>query len=229
MGVYSGQGGGWYGNIAGSRAGTGGNGDVVGPASSTDNALVVWDGTTGKLVKNGIVTQTADGRLTNATPAIGPTDLVTLNQLSGADNIFSAKVPLASPEITLVTILDSGVSLKWDGTLKNYPFLSMTGGASVDWLYQFWAQWNRDGGASYPIIHNNNAGPLPTGSELPFNSDGSAGGPFITQAGDEVTGRVFFAKEDPAATYYALTFTLQYVNWNAEDFIMCFGKYDAVA
>lgn len=29
-----------------------GNGDVVGPASSTDNAVVRWDGTTGKLIKN---------------------------------------------------------------------------------------------------------------------------------------------------------------------------------
>ncbi len=33
-------------------SGGGGSGDVVGPASSTDNALVRFDGTTGKLVKN---------------------------------------------------------------------------------------------------------------------------------------------------------------------------------
>jgi hypothetical protein len=33
----------------------GGTGDVVGPASSTDNALAVWDGATGKLLKNSSV------------------------------------------------------------------------------------------------------------------------------------------------------------------------------
>jgi len=30
----------------------GGSGDVVGPASSTDNAVVRYDGTTGKLIQN---------------------------------------------------------------------------------------------------------------------------------------------------------------------------------
>ena len=37
----------------------GGTGDVVGPASSTDNAVAAFDGTTGKLLKNGVVLGTA--------------------------------------------------------------------------------------------------------------------------------------------------------------------------
>lgn len=36
--------------------GGGGSGDVVGPASSTDNAIVRFDGTTGKLLKDSLVT-----------------------------------------------------------------------------------------------------------------------------------------------------------------------------
>ena len=36
-----------------------GTGDVVGPASATDNAVAVFDGTTGKLLKNGVVLGTA--------------------------------------------------------------------------------------------------------------------------------------------------------------------------
>ena len=36
--------------------GGGGTGDVVGPASATADALVLFDGTTGKLVKNGTLT-----------------------------------------------------------------------------------------------------------------------------------------------------------------------------
>ena len=40
-----------------------GTGDVVGPASSTDNALTRFDGTTGKLIQNGTVTQDDNGNL----------------------------------------------------------------------------------------------------------------------------------------------------------------------
>jgi hypothetical protein len=37
-----------------SASGGGGSGDVVGPASATDNALALFDGTTGKLIKNSV-------------------------------------------------------------------------------------------------------------------------------------------------------------------------------
>ena len=39
----------------------GGSGDVVGPASSTDNAVVRFDSTTGKLLQNSAVTIGDDG------------------------------------------------------------------------------------------------------------------------------------------------------------------------
>jgi len=42
-----------------------GSGDVVGPASSTDNALVRFDGTTGKLVQNGQITESDTGDIAN--------------------------------------------------------------------------------------------------------------------------------------------------------------------
>ena len=45
-------------------AGTG-TGDVNGPASATDNALVRFDATTGKLVQNGIITESDNGDLAN--------------------------------------------------------------------------------------------------------------------------------------------------------------------
>lgn len=44
--------------------GGGGSGDVVGPSSATDNAVVRFDGTTGKLVKNSGVTIDDSGNLT---------------------------------------------------------------------------------------------------------------------------------------------------------------------
>lgn len=40
-----------------------GTGDVAGPASSTDNALVRFDGTTGKLIQNGVITEDDIGNL----------------------------------------------------------------------------------------------------------------------------------------------------------------------
>ena len=43
--------------------GASGSGDVVGPSSSTNNALARFDGATGKLIKNGAATLTDDGAL----------------------------------------------------------------------------------------------------------------------------------------------------------------------
>jgi hypothetical protein len=42
-------------------------GDVVGPASATDNAIARFDGTTGKLIQNSVVTMDDTGNIANAT------------------------------------------------------------------------------------------------------------------------------------------------------------------
>lgn len=42
-------------SIAGGGGGSGGSGDTVGPASATDNALARFDGTTGKLLQDGLL------------------------------------------------------------------------------------------------------------------------------------------------------------------------------
>lgn len=46
-------------------AATGGTGDVVGPASATDNAFARFDTTTGKLIQNGLVTADDAGNVAN--------------------------------------------------------------------------------------------------------------------------------------------------------------------
>ena len=59
----------------------GGSGDVVGPASAADNAIVRFDGTTGKVVQNSGVTITDAGEVRLpyvATPAAPPADTVAL-------------------------------------------------------------------------------------------------------------------------------------------------------
>jgi len=50
-------------------AASGGTGDVVGPASSTDNAITRFDSTTGKIVQNSLVTVADDGAIT--APQVG--------------------------------------------------------------------------------------------------------------------------------------------------------------
>jgi hypothetical protein len=48
-------------NLSWATAGGGGGGDVTGPASSTDNAIARYDGTTGKIVQNSTVTVSDTG------------------------------------------------------------------------------------------------------------------------------------------------------------------------
>lgn len=52
---------------ASSGGGGGGSGDVVGPASSTDNALARFDGTTGELLQDGVVTVSDAGAVAGVT------------------------------------------------------------------------------------------------------------------------------------------------------------------
>lgn len=51
--------------------GSGGSGNVVGPGSSTDNALARFDGTTGKIIQNGITVETDEGQLQSADGDVG--------------------------------------------------------------------------------------------------------------------------------------------------------------
>ena len=48
-----------------------GTGDVVGPGSATDNALVRFDGTTGKLIQNGVITEDDTGNLSQSAAVSG--------------------------------------------------------------------------------------------------------------------------------------------------------------
>jgi len=76
------------GNVT-SGGGGGGTGDVAGPASSTDSAVALWDGATGKLLKNSSVFITGGGTIglggfTLTVPVTGTAALL------GTANVFSA-------------------------------------------------------------------------------------------------------------------------------------------
>lgn len=68
------------GRITAASNGSSGSGDVVGPASATDNAITRYDGTTGKLIQNSTVTLDDNGNVINlngitfdTTPTSAPT------------------------------------------------------------------------------------------------------------------------------------------------------------
>jgi hypothetical protein len=64
------------------------SGDVTGPGSSTDNALVRFDGATGKIIQNGVITEDDTGNL-SITAAVSGGDLSAI--VSNTSNTASAR------------------------------------------------------------------------------------------------------------------------------------------
>lgn len=64
--------------------GGGGTGDVVGPASATDNAVARYDTTTGKLIQNSVVLISDTGAVTGVT-TLGASGAITGSNLSGTN------------------------------------------------------------------------------------------------------------------------------------------------
>lgn len=75
------------------------SGNVVGPASATDNALVVYDGTTGKLIKNSVMVISGTGIAINSGNAFG-NGIYVLNaggQLFAGTNGTNASLNISIP------------------------------------------------------------------------------------------------------------------------------------
>jgi hypothetical protein len=83
---------------------TGASGDVVGPASSTDNAIVRFDGTTGKLVQDSAVTIADDGATVISTNST--TDALRITQ-TGTGNALVIE-DSANPDSTPFVVNASG-------------------------------------------------------------------------------------------------------------------------
>lgn len=67
------------------------SGDVNGPASSTDNALARWDGTTGRVLQNGVILESDTG------------DLTLVNSIANASGL------VATPSYSFTGDLDTGM------------------------------------------------------------------------------------------------------------------------
>ena len=96
----------------------GGTGDVVGPASSVDNRITAFSGTTGKLVKDsGILTSsvvvTTDPRLTDAR---APTAHHTTHESGGSDPVILAQNQITGLSTSLSGKADKPVPIADGGT-----------------------------------------------------------------------------------------------------------------
>lgn len=94
-----------------------GSGDVSGPASATNNAVAVFDGTTGKLLKNSSTLITAVGDV--AGPASSTADAVALFNGTGGKTIKDSAVTLSAlkTEAIIVAIGDETTAIT-TGTAK---------------------------------------------------------------------------------------------------------------
>jgi hypothetical protein len=104
----------------------GGSGDVVGPASATDNAIARFNGTTGKLIQNSGIT-IADG----ATGVLSGTN-------SGDQNLFGtfavsgqSNVVADSTNDTLTLVAGTNVTLTTDPTTDSITINATTSGGDV--------------------------------------------------------------------------------------------------
>ena len=75
---------------------------VTGPSSSTDNALVRYDGTTGKLVQNSVVTVSDTGDI-NTNGGDLTVDDITADDIAAQDGAFSATLTKGGVSVATVT------------------------------------------------------------------------------------------------------------------------------
>lgn len=110
-----------------------GSGDVSGPASSTDNALVVFDGTSGKIIKNStvlisnVVTPSSTNTFTNKTyDTAGAGNSFSINGLAATANTGTGAVVRA----TSPTLVTPALGTPSSGTLTNATGLPIVNGTT---------------------------------------------------------------------------------------------------
>lgn len=136
------------GNVSWATGGGGGSGDVVGPASSTDNAVVRFDGITGKLVQDSAVTiADTTGDITagkyntvaisgSATPTLAVTGTSSISGTNTGDqNLFSTIVVAGQSDVvadstgdSLTLVAGANITITTNPTTDTITIASAGGG-----------------------------------------------------------------------------------------------------
>lgn len=110
-----------------------GSGDVSGPSSSTDNALARFDGTTGKVIQNGLVTADDNGNIANVnslgfdtTPTTTPTTEGSL-YWDSADGIQTLSLVMAGGNATQQIGQEQYYRIKASSTITNGQVVMFSG------------------------------------------------------------------------------------------------------
>ena len=99
------------GTLSWATAGGGGGGDVVGPASATDNAITRFDLTTGKLIQNSTVILDDSGTITGVAALAAVTASIT------SANVGTAVITALTATGASVASINAGVALLTTGTV----------------------------------------------------------------------------------------------------------------
>lgn len=135
---------------------SGGSGDVVGPSSSTDNAIARFDSTTGKLLQNSSATVNDNGRVITAGGANGG---VYFGSTSGiSDSNSDGRLDFFAGGSSRMDIVDVGGGYR-TRILGTQGISTGSGGIYIEGV----AQWNGDSGigrnaAGVLEINDHNAG-----------------------------------------------------------------------
>lgn len=137
-------------NLGSGGGGGGGSGDVVGPASATDGAPVLFDGTTGKLVKNSTPTGTGNPVLqtspTLTTPTLGVATATSVNKVAFTAPATGSTLTIADGKT--LTANNSLTLAGTDSTVMTFPSTSASV-ARTDAAQTFSGVQTFGGGALY--------------------------------------------------------------------------------
>lgn len=223
-----------------------GSGDVVGPASATDAVPALFDGTTGKLLKNSTPTGTGNPVLatspTLVTPALGTPSSGTLTNCSGlpvAGIAASTSTAIGVGSVELGHASDTTLSRASAGVLavEGNHVPAPASQAQGDVLYHNGTTWARlAAGTSGHFLKTNGAGANPTwaapsGSSLSVailhdqKSQSAAGGTFTSGAWRTRDLNTEVSDADGIVSISSNQFTLgagtYLIEWSAP----CYGNY----
>lgn len=174
----------------GTLTATGGTGDVVGPASSTDNALARFDGTTGKLIQNSSATLSDAGVLTvtdivtSEVKASGSGGLDILNSSGSQAALFGAggstgtslfgttNIGSASADYIQITGGTGATTFTATGSSTNVDITAVpkgSGAFKINGAGQISGSFTLSGGTANGVAYLDGSKVVTTGSSLTFN------------------------------------------------------------